>query len=206
MHDVGSNRPQRAGAAHRLAKRGQTIHHSLVARQRLVARNEERQRALHAREGARRLRHHAERDLVEKIIGRDDDVRDHDAGLEIALRERRQLHVADQDRIIIGDDGRKAGAQNLPLRRLAAQQRHLFGIFAQTRQREAEIGLVTLLLEIEPHQRAADAMGQPCADSRVEQRHPEREAGNHNVRARQDKISRDQPQDDRERHQIAQGR
>ena len=85
----------------------------------------------------------------------------------------------------------------------AGEQRHLLGILAQAHQREAEIRLVALLIEIELHQRAADEMGDPGAEHRIDQRRPDEIAGDviglladHQRRGR-----RQGPQDHHERHQ-----
>ena len=72
----------------------------------------------------------------------------------------------------LDDHAREAILQPLLLGRLAREQRHLFGVLAKPHQREAEIGFVALLVEIELDQRTADEMGHPGAEDGVDQRRP----------------------------------
>ena len=95
----------------------------------------------------------------------------------------------------------EAARQMLPLGRLAMHQCDLLGIFAQARQREAEVRLAPLLLEIERDQRLADEVGDPGRHRRIDQRGPEDEAGNDEVRAWNGDRDGDVPEDDRERDQ-----
>ena len=55
---------------------------------------------------------------------------------------------------------------------LALQQRDLLGVFAHPHQVEAEIGLVALLIEIEPDQRRADPLRQHGAEHSIHHRAP----------------------------------
>ncbi len=72
----------------------------------------------------------------------------------------------------------EAVEQVLFLGRLAGEQRHLLGVLPQAHEAEAEIRLVALLIEIELDQRAADQMGDPGAEGRIDQRRPNQIAGN----------------------------
>ena len=81
------------------------------------------------------------------------------------------------EREIVADDARRSGRRATPLGALAVEQRDLLGVFAQPRQREAEVGFHALALEIEPDQRAPDQMGDPRSGRRIDQRDPEQEAG-----------------------------
>ena len=72
----------------------------------------------------------------------------------------------------------EAVEQPLFLGRLAGKQRHFLGVLAQAHEREAEVGFIALLVEIELDQRLADEMGHPGAERRVDQRRPYEVAGN----------------------------
>ncbi len=69
------------------------------------------------------------------------------------------------------------------LRRFAMQRRDLLGVLARAHQVETEIGLKTLLLEIERNERPADAMRQHGTNHRIDQRRPYQIAGDEKVGA-----------------------
>ena len=62
--------------------------------------------------------------------------------------------------------------------RLAAVERDAFTVLAQPHQREAEIRLEALLVEIERDQRLADHVREPSADDCIDQRDPDHVPGN----------------------------
>jgi hypothetical protein len=195
-----------ARAFDRGVERRETVEHGFELGERGVVVDEEGQRAFDAPEGARGLRHDAELDLAGEIERRGEDVGDDRAQLAIAGGEGHQFLLAIDDLQIVGVDRREPLHQRAPLGSLAFEQRNLLGIFAQPRQREAEIGLVALALEGQRHQRAADPVRDQRADSRIEQRHPEQEARQHEVRAGHREVRRQAPQHDRERNERGQRR
>ncbi len=93
---------------------------------------------------------------------------------------------------------RKRPAQVQMLGRFAAEKCDLLAVFAQAREREAEIRLVALLLEIEADQRAPDQMGEPGGEHGVDERDPEQEARHAHIGARKGEARRQRPQDHRE--------
>ena len=66
----------------------------------------------------------------------------------------------------------EALAQLRALDRLAAHQRDRLGMVGDSRDGEAEIGLIALLLEVERDQRPADQMREQRADARIGERGP----------------------------------
>ena len=66
----------------------------------------------------------------------------------------------------------KAAAQAPLLVLLAAIERDAFGVLADADHAVAEVGVVALEVEIDPHQRPADQVGQPGADERVDRSPP----------------------------------
>jgi hypothetical protein len=67
---------------------------------------------------------------------------------------------------------------------LAREQRDLLGIFAQSYKRKAEVGLIALPLERQPHERAAYQMGDKRTDAGINQGHPEQKSGHRDCRVR----------------------
>ena len=128
------------------------------------------------RERAGRLRHAAERDLAGEVVRRDEHVRNDGVDLAVARREGGQLLRAADDGEKVADHVAEAPAEPLPLGPLAAEQRDLLAVLAQPRQREAEIGFVTLLLEVEADQRLADQCVSHVASAGVDERAPDQEA------------------------------
>src|ERR1700726_297255 len=70
------------------AKCRQTFNHSLVSRQRLVARDKECERGLDPAKRTGRLRHLSKGNLSEEEVGRDNDIADQRIGLKIARCKR----------------------------------------------------------------------------------------------------------------------
>src|ERR1700719_814632 len=174
------------------AKCRQTFDHSFVSRQRLVACDKE-WCGFDPTERAGRLRHLSKGDLPEEEVRRDNNIGDHCVGLKIGRRKRQELHSAADNGIEVRHDEAEPVAQYPPLGILAAEQRHLLAIFAQTHQREPKIGLVALLAEVEPNEWPADLMGQPSTYYRKDQSDPERQSGDGNVGSRNGEVSRDCP-------------
>ena len=89
------------------------------------------------------------------------------------------------------------------LERFAAREPDRLGVLAEAHQPEAEVGFEAQPVEVDRHERAAHAVGDPARERGVEERHPHHEAGNVEVRAADlDRpVARDAPQEPRERDQ-----
>src|SRR5439155_27195591 len=59
----------------------------------------------------------------------------------------------------------------------AAIERHALGVLAEANEAEAEIGFVTLLLEVQPDEWPADTIREPGPGAGVEKRRPHHVAG-----------------------------
>src|SRR5208283_2491303 len=79
------------------------------------------------------------------------------------------LLAATDDAPPIRHDARETLLKRLELPSLAAVKGDAFRILAQPHQTETEIGLVALLVEQQPHQRAADPSGQPGTDRGIQE-------------------------------------
>ena len=101
-----------------------------------------------------------------------------DGDLRIAGGEKRQSLPPAHDFVPVAHDRCEPVAEPRPFRFLAREQGHFLGVLAQPHQREAEIGLVALLIEIELDEGTPDDMGHPRAENGVDQRGPDQIAGN----------------------------
>ncbi len=203
----GGRRRQPCGGMRRLDRgieRGETIEHGLEVGERDVIVHEEGQGFVDAAEGARGLRHHAEGDLAGEVERRRDDIGNDRAQLSVGRGEADQIFADGDDLEIIADDRGEALPQRVLFRILALEQRDLLGVFAQPRQREAEVGLIALPREGKLNQRASDEMRDPGADAGVDQRDPEQEAREGDRRIGQGEVGREHPQQNREGHQRTQ--
>ena len=133
---------------------------------------------------------------------------DHDEGeddgdLGVAGGEEGQLLLPRHDLVPVADDAREAVAERVALGRLALEERDLLGSSRAAAPGEAEVGLVALLVEIEPDQRPADEVGEPGADDGVDERRPDQIAGDVVALAEEDQRARRRqaPQDEQEREQ-----
>ncbi len=124
---------------------------------------------LHLVEGGRNLHQPAELyRLVEVSRGRNDEGED-DCQLRVAGGEPGQLLAADDDTPPILHDSSKSRLERIKLARFASIKRDVLGVLAQSDHAEAEIRLVTLLVETEPDQRVPDPSRQQSAGDRVDQ-------------------------------------
>jgi hypothetical protein len=126
-----------------------------------------------------------------------------DGDLGIAGGEEGESLGALHDAVPIAHHVGEAVTQALLLGLFAGEQRDLLGVLPEANQREAEICLVALLIEIELHQRPADEMRHPGADDGIDQRRPNEIARNlEGLRANDERGGCGQvPQDHHERHQ-----
>ena len=186
---------------------GEPVQHRLPVGDLRIGLDEEGERALHLTEGGGDLHQAAEHHGAGEIERAHDDERENDGDLRVAGGQECQPLGPLHDAVPIADDAGKAVAKPLLLRRLAGEQRHLLGVLAQAHQREAEIGFIALLVEIEFDQRMADEMRHPGADDGVDQRRPDQIAGNvEGLRAdHQRKGRRQAPQDHHEGDQRDDG-
>ena len=146
--------PERARSPHRTRQASTT---DLVPPGSVIV-DEERERFSDGLEAVRRLIHRAKLDLPGEKERRRQDVWDDLLGLAERLRERQELHAAANQGDEVRNDGPEASSERGSLRTFAAEQRDLFGIFAQTCERKPEIGLHVLALEEQVDQRASDEM------------------------------------------------
>ena len=160
----------------RCVERGETIEHRLEVREADIRADEEAQRRIDLAESAGDLHQRAEQDLAEKIERRADDEGEVLAHLVVAGGEGGQPLTDVDDAHVIVEHVAESAHGVAGLDGLAAQQRDLLAVFAQTGQTEAEVRLVLLLAEIERDQRMADPMGEPGADRGVDERDPEQQA------------------------------
>src|SRR4051794_29378956 len=181
---------QRLGARNGSIEQRQPVEDGFEARKRGVIGNEEGKRGLDPAERARRLGHDPQRYASGEIERRrkyeGNDRRD----LTIKLSERDQLLSRVDEIEIVHDDRGEAPGKGDLLRRLALQERHLFAVFAQPREREAEISFDALLVKENLHQRPADQMRDQRPQSGIDQSNPEKESRHANVGAWQAEISR----------------
>src|SRR4029077_14409902 len=82
----------------------QTLDDSFVRRQRLVARDKERERGFDTTKGAGRLRHLSKGDLPEEEVWRDNNIGNHHVGLKIRACKSQKLHVAANNGIEVRHD------------------------------------------------------------------------------------------------------
>ena len=87
--------------------------------------------------------------LPREIERRREDERDDRRYLSKDLRKGGHAHAAINEGEKVVDERAEAAADHGLLGMLAAEQRHLLGVFAQAGEREAEVGLDVLALEIE---------------------------------------------------------
>ena len=95
-----------------------------------------------------------------------------DRRLAVARREPRQPLLLAHDVPPVADHRAEAGPEIPHLVGLAVVQGHALGVLAEAHEAEAEIRLVALPVEVHAHERPADAVGEPGADDRVEERGP----------------------------------
>ncbi|MGA3304886.1 MAG: hypothetical protein ABSC26_02645, partial [Stellaceae bacterium] len=134
--------------------------------------DDEGQRALHVAEGVDHLHQPAELDRLGKIARCHHHHREDHRQLGIARGEPVQELAPFHDLPVIGEDVAEAAVEHRALGRLAAVERDALGVFAQAHQAVAEIGLKTLLREIQRHQRPADLDREPGAEPGIDQRRP----------------------------------
>src|SRR5215472_4266703 len=138
----------------------------LKRRERLVTRDKEVERGFDPAKGLSCLRHLSQGDLSEEKVWRDDDIGNDDICLKIGCCKSHELQGAADDGVEIRHERAKPTAQYPPFGILAAKQRHLLAVLAQTGQREPKIGLVALPRELQLNERLADQMGQPSTNQR----------------------------------------
>ncbi len=184
----------------------EAVQHRGEACKRSIIVDEEGERAFDLAERLRGLCHHAQLDLAEEIEGRGEDEGNDRAQLAIEASEGGELFAQLDHVDVIADDRGESFAEAHPLGRLAVQQRDLFAIFAQARQREAEIRLDPLAQENDARQRPADQVSDPRAGRGIDQRHPEQQAGESEIRARKSEMGGKAPQQYGEGDQRRQGR
>jgi hypothetical protein len=90
---------------------------------------------------------------------------------------------------------------------LSAVERDALGILAEADEAEAKVRLVSLLVEVEPHQWPSDAVGEPRADGGVEKRRPDHVAGHGDgdTAERDVQRTRERPEDGHEGDQGHRG-
>ncbi len=156
-------------------------------------------RALHLTEGLRRLRQAAELNLPGKVTrrGHQDGEDDGELAIKRAVPGEQLLPLHDAPPVAphIG----KAVAVSGQFALLAVVERNAFVVFAGTRQTEAEIRLVALLVEVEPNQRLAHPMRQHAAHPGIQNGDPHHVTGNGD--AEQGDRARQHPQHDQKRKQ-----
>ena len=85
----------------------------------------------------------------------------------------------------VAHQGGEAMAHVRTLDRLATHHGDRLGIVGHAREREAEVGFVALLVELEPDQRTADQVRDQRADAGIEQRRPDQIARERQIGAEQ---------------------
>ena len=161
----------------------QAIHDGAQLGQDRVVVDEERERALHLAEGRRRLGHHAERNGAGKEPRRRHEIGEDDRELGIARLVEGELRLGEQHAPAVVEHVGEARVECLGLVLLAAIEGDALGILAHAHQREAEIRLEALLLEVERDQATADQVGQQRAAERIDQADPRHVAGHVDVEA-----------------------
>ncbi len=80
---------------------------------------------------------------------------------------------------------------------------HALGVLAETDKAEAEVGLVPLLVKVQPDERDANPVGEPRANDGIHESRPNHIAGHGDGRATkwQSEWSREPPEDRHERDQ-----
>jgi hypothetical protein len=74
-------------------------------------------------------------DLSEEEVWCHDNIGDDHIGLKIGFGKSHKLQSAADNGVEVGHERAEPAAQNLPFGVLAAEQRHLLAVFAQSRQR-----------------------------------------------------------------------
>src|SRR5205823_11587204 len=124
--------------------------------------------------------------------------------LLITVGEPAQFLATNDDVPPIRDDMSETLVEDGALPLLSAVKGDAFGIFTQAHQAEAEIGLVALLVERQPHQRAADPACHEGAKHRIDDRredHISRDVEVGVATQRYAERARQGPQDEEEREQ-----
>ncbi len=196
--DGVAGRDQRAAVDDRGFKAVEPRDHRAPFGELPIGADDERQRALHAAEGFGGLDHPAELNLVGEVGGGHQHERKDHGGLREAAGEGRDLLGAAHDAEPVVDHGAEPPKQPFAFRRLALEQRDLFGVLAHAHEVEAEVRFVLLLAEVQPDQRPADGVGQPCSKDRIDQRAPDQIAGNRDFATEhvQRCLRRQAPEDD----------
>ena len=127
----------------------QTVHDGAQLSQRGVVVDEERQRPLDLAKGGGRLGHHAQGDGAGEETGRRHDEGKDDGELGITLLVDEELRLGEQDPPAVGEDVGEARIQRLRFTLFATVQGDALGILAHPDQREAEVRLELLLLEVQ---------------------------------------------------------
>ena len=130
-----------------LAESGEPLHHRLIFGDLRIGADDERQRLLHLPEGGGDLHEAAKLDHFVEIARGRHQKRKNDRDLIITVGEPSQLLAADYDPPPICHDTRKAGLECVQLARFASVEGDVLGVLAQSDHAEAEIRLVTLLVE-----------------------------------------------------------
>lgn len=157
----------------------------------------EGQRALHPLDGEVRLHQRAERNGAGEVGRAHHQDGEHRRDMSVAGDEAGQPRLSQHQRGPVVNQHREPSRQFCALDRLAGHERHRFCIVGHPRDGEAEIGLVALLVEVEPDQRPADAMGDQRADPGIGERGPDQIAreGEIHPEQRHRRAGRETPED-----------
>ena len=161
--------------------------------QRDIGIDEEAQRAFDPTEGTGGLCENTKLYLADEVEGRCHNIGNDRADLAITGGEHHQLFAACDNGEEIPDHIAEAVHQEAAFLLFATQQGHLLGVFPETREREAEIGLVALLLEIETDQTTTNHMRDEGAKAGIEHGNPEEEARDRDFGARNGEIGGNAP-------------
>ena len=134
---------------------------------RIVDRDEVRQRILHTAEGRRRLHEAAERHGAGEVLRRRHDEWHDDGQLAVAVDVEVQDLRLSHELPVIFDDLREALGKADGLRLLTAIEGDALAVLAHTHHVETEIGFVALLIEVESDEFAADEVDANRAEHRV---------------------------------------
>ena len=138
---------------------------------------------IHALEGGRRLHQDAERNGADEIGGRHHQRRKHAGDVHVAVDEAGKPRLMYDQRLPVAHQRTEALAELSALDRLAVQERHRLGIVGHPRHGETEVGLVTVLLEIERNERPPDQVRDQRPEHGIEKRHHDQVAGKRQIDA-----------------------
>ena len=128
-------------------------------------------------EGPDGLHESPEGKVAPEVARRRDDRWENPRGLPIAGSEVGQPLLPAHDVPPVHHHRLEPFAKTTELVRLAAVERHPLGVLAEADQAEPKVGFTTLLVVVQPHERAANPVGEPSAGDSVQDGRPYHVAG-----------------------------